>query len=131
MGEQRRLLRIVAVGAAVNVAGNALFIQRFGLWGAVASTCVFQPAVSLATIWLAQRAIGGAFPLNRVTAATSLAALYLGAIACMHRYWGAIAALILVSVAMPALDHNVRQSCRMIWRTYAPSGAELMGTNRA
>ncbi len=113
-GEQRHLLRIVAVGAALNLAGNAFLVPRFGLWGAVAGACLFQPAVSIATIWRAQRHAGCGFPLRRLTAAVSLAALYLGALAFLYRHWIAVAALFLTGCAVLAADARLRRSLESI-----------------
>jgi len=109
-GEQRLLLRIVAIGAALNIAGNAILVPHFGLWGAVAGACLFQPAVSVATIWRAQRHAGCGFPLRRLSAAVSLAALYLGALAYMHRQWAAVAVLAVTGLLVLARDPNVRRS---------------------
>jgi O-antigen/teichoic acid export membrane protein len=109
-GEQRQLVRIVALGAALNIAGNALLVPRFGLWGAVAGACLFQPAVSLATIWRAQRHAGCGFPIARLSAAFSFAALYLGALAYMHRQWAAVAALAVAGVLILVRDGHVRRA---------------------
>jgi O-antigen/teichoic acid export membrane protein len=114
IGAQRRLLGVVAAGAALNLAGNTLLVPRFGLWGAVTGACVFQPAVSLATIWLAHRAVGGGFPLNRLTAVFSVTTLYLAALAYMYRYWGAVALMIVLGAAVVGFDRHVRQSFQTI-----------------
>lgn len=109
-GEQRLLLRIVAIGAALNIAGNAILVPRFGLWGAVAGACLFQPAVSVATIWRAQRHARCGFPLRRLSAVVSLAALYLGALGFMQRRWAGVALLGVIGLSVLSRDPNVRRA---------------------
>jgi O-antigen/teichoic acid export membrane protein len=117
IGKQRAILRIVIVGASLNVLGNFLLVPRFGLMGAATSVCCFQPIVSIITVCAAHNVIGGSANVRLRTLAANVAGIALCAyVSKAHLHWSLLLAVTAIYGMVLYNDQSFRTSLPRMWR---------------